>query len=82
MLMMGIVVFLYSLCIRQGLLVYATSINKKWKVFKDGIRTLAVSIFRKGLENICGMFRDLRSFLYFLKQVLHTKKLTLKYNVQ
>ncbi len=82
MLMMGIVVFLYSLCIRQGLLAYGTSKNKKWKVFRDGTRTLAVSIFKKGLENICGMFRDLRSFLLFLQQIFAPKKFTLKYNVQ
>lgn len=81
MLMMGIVVFLYNLCIREGLLTYAKTKNKKWKLFKDGTKTLAISVFRKGLESICGTFRNLHTFLLFLKKLFSLKKHTLKYNV-
>lgn len=82
MLMMGIVSFLYTLCIRQGLLFYARTKNQKWKVFANKTKTLAVSVFLKGLENICGLFRDLTSFMKMLKEIFGLKKHTLKYKVQ
>lgn len=82
MLMMAITVLLYCLCIREGLLKYQYTTTKKWKHFKDKKVTLAVSIFTKGLENICGQFRDLASFLIFLSRIIIPDSITLKYNVQ
>lgn len=75
-LMMAIVVFLYALCIEQGLLQYQTSKKSDWKKFSNQSVTLAVSVFRKGLSYLETKFKDLVTFIDFLTQLIWRKNST------
>jgi len=72
-LMMAIVSFLYVLCIHQGILAYAKLKKSDFKKYRDGTKTLAVSIFRKGKAIVAGMFHHLKSFIQFLISILKGK---------
>lgn len=65
-LMMGIVVFLYAICIKQGLIQYKQIMKSDWKNYADGSKTLAVSVFKKGQSFIASKLINLKSFLAFL----------------
>ena len=69
-LMMGIVVFLYVMCLGQGWLQYKTMKKSDWKKYKDGTVYLAVSVFRKGLPYVTAKMMNLKSFIQFLAQSL------------
>jgi len=69
-LMMGIVVFLYILCLGEGWLQYQRKKKSDWKTYKDNSVELAVSIFRKGRSYLTGKIRDFNSFLRFLNKLL------------
>ena len=81
MLMMAITSFLYVLCIIEGLKQLKVKKKSDWKKFKCGKITLAVSIFAKGLDYLNNKFRDLDSFINFLKSLLGQKNLSLFKNV-
>lgn len=82
MLMMAIVVFLYVLCIVEGLKQLKTAKKSDWKVYKNGKRFLTVSVFSKGLAYVNLKFNDLISFIQYLHGVLRDKKITFLQNVQ
>lgn len=82
MLMMAIVVFLYVLCICEGLKQLKKTKASDWKKFKDGTVTLAISVFRKGLSYVNLRFNNLRSFVRYLKRILSDKNLLFLQNVQ
>jgi len=81
-LMMAIVSFLYVLCIHQGLLAYSKLKKSDFKKYRDGTKTLAVSIFRKGKAIVAGKFHHLKSFIRFLIAVLKGKRLPFWVHVQ
>ena len=87
-LMMAILVFLYTLCIRQGLLVYHNFKRNKrsdYKQFdknKKPFQTLTVSVFRKGIAYLENLFYNLSSFLAFLNDIYITKKIPTFIHVQ
>lgn len=71
-LMMAILVFLYVLCIRQGLIAYKKSKKSHYKQFVENnekYKTLAVSIFRKGMAYLENLFYNLKSFIRFLNPI-------------
>ena len=71
-LMMAILVFLFVLCIRQGFIAYQKSKKSDYKQFiKNGekFKTLAVSIFRKGIAYLENLFYDINSFIRFLNNI-------------
>ena len=72
--MMAIVCFLYVLCIHQGILAYKNYKTSDFKKYRDGTKTLAVSIFRKGKALLAGKFHHLKSFLIYLIDILRGKK--------
>ena len=82
MLMMGIVVFLYVLCIVEGLKQLKKAKKSDWKNYKDGKRFLTVSVFSKGLAYVNLRFSDLVSFIQYLTNTLQDKKLLFLQNVQ
>lgn len=82
MLMMAIVSFLYVLCVVEGFKQLKTKKKSHYKEYKDGTKTLAVSVFVKGLDALNNMFSNLSSFLDFLIQLGMPKKLTISQNVQ
>lgn len=82
MLMMAIVVFLYVLCICEGLKQLKNTKPSDWKKFKDGTITLAISVFRKGLSYVSLRFNNIRSFVRYLRRVLSDKNLIFLQNVQ
>jgi hypothetical protein len=82
MLMMAMVVFLYVLCICEGLKQLKKTKPSDWKKFKDGAITLAISVFRKGLSQVCLRFNNLPSFIRYLKRILSDKNLIFLQNVQ
>ena len=65
-LMMGIVVFLYILCIDEGWLQYKKTTKSDWKKYADGTVNLAISVFRKGRSYLSGKIYDLNSLLKHL----------------
>ena len=69
-LMMGIVSFLYVLCIGEGWLQYKTMKKSDWKRYADGSINLAVSVFRKGRSYLTGKLSNLKSFLKHLKRLI------------
>jgi len=69
-LMMGIVCFLYVLCIGEGWLQYRTMKKSDWKRYADGSINLAVSVFRKGRSYLTGKLSTLKSFLKYLKRLI------------
>jgi hypothetical protein len=79
-LMMAIVVFLYALCIRQGLLVYQHFKKPKKSDYKQfakktkPFQTLAVSVFRKGIAYLENLFFNLSSFIQFLHSICRGEK--------
>lgn len=73
MLMMAITSFLYVLCIIEGLKQLKFKKKSDWKKYKNGKITLAVSVFAKGLDFLNNKFRDLVSFIGFLKSLLEQK---------
>ncbi len=81
-LMKALVVFLYTLCICEGLFQLKDGKLSHWKKYKDGKTFLAVSIFRKGLSFLCLSFNNLRSFCDYLVRALGDKKLLFLQNVQ
>jgi len=81
MLMMAITSFLYVLCIIEGLKQLKIKKKSDWKKYKCGKITLAVSIFAKGLDYLNNKFRDLRSFIEFLKSLLNQENLSIFKNV-
>lgn len=82
MLLMAIVVFLYVLCIVEGIKQLKKSKAKKWKKYRNGKQFLTVSIFSKGLAYVNLKFNNLRSFIRYLAQVLTKNKLCIMINVQ
>ena len=68
--MMGIVVFLYILCIDEGWLQYKTTKQSDWKKYADGSINLAISVFRKGRSYLTGKIYDLKSFLNHLIRLI------------
>lgn len=73
--MMAILVFLYAICIDQGIKEFENGFKKSdYKKYKDGKITLAKSIFRVGLARVQGKFTDLQSFCTFLANLLHHAK--------
>lgn len=82
MLMMAIVVFLYVLCIIEGLKQLRKSKPSDWKIYKNGKQFLTVSIFRKGLSYVNLKFNNLRSFIEYLIHLLKGKNLLFLQNVQ
>jgi hypothetical protein len=82
MLMMAIVVFLYVLCVCEGLKQLKKTKPSDWKKFKNGTITLTVSIFRKGLAYVHLKFNNLRTFARYLRRILHDKNLLFLQNVQ
>lgn len=81
MLMMAITSFLYVLCIIEGLKQLKVKKKSDWKKYKSGKITLAVSIFAKGLDYLNNKFRDLESFIEFLKSLLRQENLSFFKNV-
>lgn len=81
MLMMAITSFLYVLCIIEGLKQLKVKKKSDWKKYKCGKITLAVSIFAKGLDYLNNKFRDLESFIGFLKSLLRQENLPFFKNV-
>lgn len=81
-LMMGIVVFLYVICITEGSRKLRKKKKSDWKTYADDSRFLAVSIFRKGYDYLAREFNDLLSFIKFLKKQLDGKNLLFLQNVQ
>ena len=73
-LMMAVVCFLYTLCISQGLLRYRQSKKSDYKNYSDGSSTLAESVFKKGKSIVSMKFRNLKSFLMFIAQIIDGKK--------
>lgn len=71
---MGIVVFLYILCIDEGWLQYETSKKSDWKKYADGTVNLAVSVFRKGRSYLTGKIYDLKSFIRHLNGLVRKGK--------
>ena len=69
-LMMGILVFLYVLCIGEGWLRYKTTTKSDWKKYADGTTNLAISVFRKGRSYLSGKISTLKSFLHYLKKLI------------
>jgi len=69
-LMMGIVSFLYVLCIGEGWLQYKTTKKSDWKKYADGSVNLAVSVFRKGRSYVTGKLGTFKSFLKYLKRLM------------
>jgi len=69
-LMMGIVVFLYILCIDEGWLQYKTTKKSDWKKYADGTVNLAISVFRKGRSYLTGKIYNLKSFLDHLELLI------------
>lgn len=69
-LMMGIVVFLYILCIDEGWLQYKTTKKSDWKKYADGSVNLAISVFRKGRSYLTGKIYNLKSFLNHLELLI------------
>ena len=70
-LMMGIVVFLYILCIDEGWLQYKTTKKSDWKKYADGTVNLAISVFRKGRSYLTGKIYNLKSFLNHLIKLIN-----------
>lgn len=68
--MMGIVVFLYVMCLGQGWLQYKTYKKSDWKKYKDGTVSLAISVFRKGVSYLAAKMINLKTFIRFLVQSL------------
>ena len=81
-LMIAILVFLYVLCIREGIEKTKKSTSNIWKKYKNGKKTLAVSFFRKGLSWVQLQFSDLRSFIRYLKLILSRRNWAFLLNVQ
>jgi ribonuclease HIII len=79
---MAIVVFLYVLCICEGLKQLKKMKPSDSKKFKDGTITLTVSIFRKGLAYVHLKFNNLRTFVRYLRTILKHKNLLFLQNVQ
>lgn len=69
-LMMGIVVFLYILCIGEGWLRYKAQKKSDWKKYADGTVTLAVSVFRKGRSYLTGKLGNLKRFIRYLRRLI------------
>lgn len=82
MLMMAIVVFLYVLCICEGLKQLKTVKLSNRKKYKNGTIFLTISIFRKGLSLVCLKFNNLNSFCLYLKLILKDRNLLILQNVQ
>ncbi|MCP4520159.1 MAG: transposase [Cytophagales bacterium] len=69
-LMMAIVIFSYALSINQGLKEY----NKvPYKTYKNGTVYKAVSVFKKGLQEINLACRSFENFIQYLIKNLHQK---------
>ncbi len=81
-LMMGIVVFLYVLCITQGLKRLMKKKKSDWKKYSNGKRFLSESIFLKGLAYLNSEFWNLEGFIDYLDRELANKKLLFLQNVQ
>ena len=86
-LMMGVLVLMYALCIREGLLVDEKEGKKvRIKTYKNGKKALAKSVFRKGLTRLKRYYRDwnrlLNYIIVLLEQLeancLKIKKLNIK----
>lgn len=72
-LMVGVVVFLYVLAVREGLLAIesAKDCKKTFKIFKkSGTRTLAVSFFRKGVSTLHRKISRFNEIITWLSEVL------------
>ena len=68
----AILVFLFVLCIRQGFIAYQKSKKSDYKQFiRNGekFKTLAVSIFRKGIAYLENLFYEINSFIRFLNTI-------------
>ena len=66
--MMAILVFLYALCIREGLL-NKTSKKSDFKNYSGKVFR-SQSIFRLGRSIIAGKFHHIASFIRYLRQIL------------
>ena len=72
--MMAILVFLYAICIYQGIKEYENGLKKSdYKKYKNGKITLTKSIFRTGLSIVQGKFTDLQSFFYIFNQFITSR---------
>ena len=67
-LMMGVLILMYALCIREGLLVHEKEGKKVLvKTYKNGKKTLAKSVFRKGLTQLKRHYRDWDRLIRYLQ---------------
>lgn len=82
MMMMALVVFLYVLCITEGLEKLKIKKVSDWKKYKNGKCFLAVSVFRKGLSYLSQKFNNLVTFIDYLADKLLDKNLVFLQNVQ
>ena len=73
-LMLGIVTFLYAMCIGRGWLQYKTFKKSDWKTYKDGKVSLAISVFKKGLSYLAAKMYNLKTFSWFLTKSLRKNK--------
>ena len=69
---MGIVVFIYALCIEQGLTQLKHKKKSDWKKYKNGSINLVVSKFKKGLSFLEIKFNNLRNFICFLSHSIRS----------
>ena len=81
-LMIAILVFLYVLCIREGLQQTKKSMKSSWKKYQNGKICLAISFYRKGLSYVQLRCFDLQSFIEYLNRILNKAKWPFLVNVQ
>jgi hypothetical protein len=82
MLMMAITVFLYVLCIVEGLKELKKSKPSDLKKYANGKHFLTISVFSKGLSYLCLKFNNLITFIDYLYDELLDKNLLFLQNVQ
>ncbi len=81
-LMMAVICFTYTLAIKQGLMSYRKPKKSDFKIYRNGVKTLSVSIFRRGRSLIRARCVQLLDFLEFLTQLIRHHKIPFWVNVQ
>lgn len=81
-LMIALIVFLYVLCIREGLKKLKKKKAQDWKRYKNGTQYLATSVFRKGLSFLLIQSSNLKTFIRYLRQIINRQKWPFILNVQ
>ena len=82
MLMMAITVFLYVLCIVEGLKELKKSKPSDLKIYAGNKCYLTISVFSKGLSYLCSKFKNLSTFFDYLHDKLLDINLLFVQNVQ